>query len=73
MTTVDWVRQQLYSMEAIYTSVDFPEAGNEFAESVIQKTLSILGTVERTGEVTQSQETAIRNMMTGLEKWGPRD
>lgn len=48
---------------------DLPDRAQEFGESVSEKLRAIAETIERTGEVTERQQTAIDNMSAGIRKW----
>jgi len=48
-----------------------PPAGAEFAASVLEKSESIRGFIEKHGEATIDQVAALKNMELGLEKWVP--
>ena len=50
-------------------SEDVPPAGQDFAESVREKSAAIGETIEKYGRVTDAQLTALRNMRNGLARW----
>ena len=45
------------------------DAGQEFADSVGEKTASIMESVERSGGATDGQLQALENMLEGLQRW----
>lgn len=46
-----------------------PEAAEEFVESVQDKVLGIMETVEVTDRVTVGQRIALENMRGGVDRW----
>ena len=46
-----------------------PSAASDFASSVCTKACSIGETIDRTGEVSDRQLTALQNMRDGLARW----
>jgi len=45
------------------------DAGRDFADSVWDKTESIMESVERSHSATDGQLTALENMLEGLQRW----
>jgi hypothetical protein len=48
---------------------DVPAEGEDFADSVREKTESIRDWIERNKEVTSKQQQALDNMQAGAERW----
>lgn len=48
---------------------DLPEAAEDFAASVSEKTLSIQEWIEDNEKATDNQMRALRNMLKGIRKW----
>ena len=48
---------------------DICENGQEFAESVLERTKSIRESIEKAGRATEGQITALENMAEGLRAW----
>ena len=48
---------------------DLPEAAEEFAASILEKSLSIHEWIETKGMATRPQIASLENMEAGLEKW----
>ena len=57
-------------MEEIEATADkVPDAGADFAESVLSKAGAIMATVEERGSATNGQIVATENMLSGLQRW----
>lgn len=68
--TQDIIDEALSLAEEINnTADDVPERGQEFAESVRGRANDIAETVEEKGFATEKQIDALRNMLSGLERW----
>lgn len=48
---------------------EVPDAGADFAESVLGKAQSIGETIEDRSHVTENQMAALENMESGLRRW----
>jgi hypothetical protein len=48
---------------------EVPPDGEEFAESVVEKSAAILATVETQRSATAAQLDALANMRDGLQRW----
>ena len=48
---------------------DVPERGEDFATSVVEKAKDIGSTIEENEHVTDAQQDALDNMMSGLQRW----
>lgn len=65
--TVDEAQCMLANMSDLADEI--PEAGEEFAESIMEKSQDIFDTIEEKDHVTEGQEEALLNMHEGLQKW----
>ncbi len=64
------VREAINVGNKILKSIEeIPEEGQEFAYSIEEKTINIVSWIEENNRVTEKQETALDNMLGGLEKW----
>jgi len=48
---------------------EVPENGEDFAQSVEEKTRDIKATIESSRRVMDGQKTALDNMLSGVERW----
>lgn len=48
---------------------EVPDAGQDFAQSVVESVHEVLETMERTGRVTAKQQEALDNWQRGIEAW----
>ena len=46
-----------------------PERGEDFAASVLDKAKAIGATIDEREHVTEAQMDALKNMLSGLERW----
>jgi len=56
-------------IEDLVANGNIPDAGYDFATSVLEKATEIIATVERIGSATDGQLAALENMLEGLSKW----
>lgn len=66
---VDEAIEMVNEIQSLAESSDLPSAGEEFAASVSEKAGSIGETIEESGYVTENQERALENMLSGLRRW----
>jgi len=65
----NWEEAHAQAQELLELLDQLPDAAEEFAESVREKTEGILVWIEESEHVTDAQETALENMFLGAEKW----
>jgi hypothetical protein len=66
---VEWKRALKLCHEIELACEQVPEAGEDFASSVLEKTTSIADWIEHQEHVTEDQLEALQNMREGLEAW----
>jgi len=67
MYTINDAKEVFFEIQDLVDQV--PEGGEEFADSVMKKSLDIMSTVESMEGATENQLRALENMRNGLEKW----
>lgn len=68
--TTDAYDEAMELIEAIGDAAgEVPERGESFAASVLETATDMRATIERMGDATEAQLTALRNMLSGLERW----
>lgn len=71
-TTTDWDEAISELQEIVELCGSVPDRGRDFADSVAESAISMIGTIERNGKVTLDQVRAIRNWYDGVMAWVER-
>ena len=65
------LRKEIYQLADEISDLmdEMPERAEDFANSILDKSLGIINFIEDHDKVTLSQLEALTNMKAGLEKW----